>query len=74
MAEEHEQDRYEHLFKQFSDQVERWLLRLICVAAALLIIVQGLLQVPSVRAVLTRVDVLEGEPYNPPAHESRELR
>lgn len=44
-------------------RVEQILLKTSIVLAILLIIAQVLLQFPSIRAILTTVDALEGNPY-----------
>lgn len=54
---------YEELFKSFSAAVEKKLLVLAAVLAALLLVSQLLLQIPAVRHVLLRVERLEGTPF-----------
>ncbi|WP_082882614.1 hypothetical protein [Paenibacillus swuensis] len=56
---------YEHVFVEFSVQVEKWLKRVLFLFLTLLILSQGLLQVPSIRKLLSEVEQLEGEPYLP---------
>ncbi|NOU97581.1 hypothetical protein GC093_30795 [Paenibacillus sp. LMG 31456] len=51
---------YEELFLQFSSLVERWLIRIILGLLTLLLIFQLLLQYPSIRYFLVRVEQLEG--------------
>lgn len=54
---------YEDLFKTFSAAVEKKLLVLAAVLAALLLVSQLLLQIPAVRHALLRVERLEGTPF-----------
>ncbi|MGX4584779.1 hypothetical protein [Paenibacillus chitinolyticus] len=56
-------ERYELLFVEFSERVEKILLRCLYVLLAGLLISQLLLQFPAVRKEITRVDPLEGVPY-----------
>lgn len=56
-------ERYERLFVEFSERVEKLLLRCLYVLLAGLLISQLLLQFPAVRKEITRVDPLEGVPY-----------
>ncbi|WP_165921057.1 hypothetical protein [Paenibacillus albiflavus] len=49
--------------KRILTQVERILLRLCIVLFVILLVVQFLLQFPAIRAVITTIDTLEGNPY-----------
>lgn len=78
MASKKETDPYIESFLDFSSRVERGLKKLLLYLLLLLIAVQLLLQFPKVRHVLTRVEQLEGIPYefveepgSPPAVYSR---
>ena len=64
MAKRQEDEQsYEEMFVEFSDQVEKILRRLLVLLAALLIGMQCLLQIPFLRLHLSRVEPLEGKPY-----------
>ncbi|SEG13112.1 hypothetical protein [Paenibacillus sp. UNC499MF] len=56
-------ERYERLFIEFSERVEKVLVRCLYVLLAGLLISQLLLQFPGVRKEITRVEPLEGVPY-----------
>jgi hypothetical protein len=55
---------YEQLFIAFSAKVEKVLIRMMLVFLVLLLCSQALLQIPYMRAHLTRVEPLEGKPYS----------
>jgi hypothetical protein len=55
---------YEELFIAFSVKVEKILIRIMLVFLVLLLCSQALLQIPYMRAHLTRVEPLEGKPYS----------
>lgn len=59
----HRKEPYVQLFLLLSGRVEKLLIRMIIVVAALLIGMQALLQVSSLRQWMTEVDQLEGIPY-----------
>jgi hypothetical protein len=63
MSERDCRDDYEEMFVSLCGRIERFLVRGIAVALALLLTAQALLQIPAVRSLLTRVDTLEGVPY-----------
>jgi hypothetical protein len=54
---------YEQLFIMFSAKVEKVLIRMTLVFLLLLLVAQCLLQIASLRQLLTKVDSLEGKPY-----------
>lgn len=55
----------DELYSKFSASIERWIIRMIIVLMILLVITQGLLQIPVVRKQLTSIDQREGIPYHP---------
>lgn len=63
MSTKRHRDEYEKLYVTFSKRVERFLVRSIALALALLLAAQASMQIPAVRHWLTRVDSLEGVPY-----------
>jgi hypothetical protein len=65
LASNQENDSYDDLFVQFSEQVEKLLVRVTVIFFLLLVLAQGLLQFSSVRMLLTRVELMEGKPYGP---------
>lgn len=58
-------DQYEHIFLRFSKQVEKWLVKSLVIFIILLIIAQALLQSTDIRKSISRVERLEGVPYDP---------
>jgi hypothetical protein len=62
---DHESENtYEQLFIALSAKVEKVLIRLLLVFLLLLLLSQALLQNPFLRERLTRVELLEGKPYD----------
>lgn len=54
---------YENLFAEFSNSIEKWMIRLAKSLAILLLAIQLLLLIPGVRHLLVRVERLEGDPF-----------
>jgi hypothetical protein len=66
MSSDQEHESYEQLFILFSAKVEKVIIRATLVFFILLISAQALLQIPYIRKHFTRVEPLEGRPYNQP--------
>jgi hypothetical protein len=54
---------YEQLFILFSAKVEKVLIRFMLGFLLLLLCAQTLIQIPSIRLLVTKADSLEGKPY-----------
>jgi hypothetical protein len=61
--EQESRNTYEQLFIALSTKVEKVLIRFLLVFLLLLLGSQALLQIPLMRAHLTKVEPLEGKPY-----------
>ncbi|MFB0841888.1 hypothetical protein [Paenibacillus oleatilyticus] len=57
-------DRYEELFLQFAQRMERWIAWALAGCAIALVASQLLLLNPRIRYVLVKVEQLEGLPYS----------
>jgi len=64
MEKDRQSDSYEQLFVLFSDKVEKILKCCIGCLVALFVIAQLALQFPAVRHTVSRVERLEGVPYD----------
>ncbi|WP_028548691.1 hypothetical protein [Paenibacillus sp. UNC451MF] len=60
---ETKEPRYEDLFVALSAFVEKWMKRTLLILLAMLVVTQLLLQIPSLRYYLVKVEQLEGIPY-----------
>lgn len=57
-------DRLSKRLEQMMPRVERGLIKVGIILAIVLVIMQGMLQFPALRTVLTQVDRMEGVPYH----------
>lgn len=56
-------DRLLKRLEQIMPRIERGLIKVGIILAIVLVLMQGMLQFPALRIMLTQVDMMEGDPY-----------